>query len=200
MKPKAFQCSLITLDTVGALARDLARRIIESGYRADVIVAISRGGFVPARLLCDLLHITDMTSIKIEHYGPGARAHAHTRLKYPLSGDFKGKRILLVDDVNDTGDTLEVATRHIQTFAPEALHTAVLHEKEHSVFKTHYCARHIREWRWIIYPWAVIEDIGGFIKAMDPPPEDSAQVIARLASEYGLEISQAQYAALHEFF
>lgn len=50
-------------------------------------------------------------------------------IRYPLKTDIRGLRVLLVDDVNDTGDTLDVAVQHLQTFQPAAIRTAVMHQK-----------------------------------------------------------------------
>ena len=113
-------------------------------------------------------------------------------MKFPLTGGVKGKRVLIVDDVNDTGDTLVVARAHLDEFHPAEVRTAVLHEKATSPVHADYHAAEVLEWRWMIYPWARVEDIGGFIRAMDPPPADTDEVIARLKDEYAIEIDRAE--------
>ena len=66
--PEQLRCELISWSEVERLCQHLARLIRESGYRPDLIIAIGRGGYVPARLMCDWLHIMGLTSIKVEHY------------------------------------------------------------------------------------------------------------------------------------
>jgi hypoxanthine phosphoribosyltransferase len=142
---------LISWSEVQRLCQRLAGLIRESGFRPDLIVAIGRGGYVPARLLCDYLDIMGLTSIKVEHYLAGASKQEETIIRYPLKADIKGLRVLLVDDVNDTGDTLLVATRHLQTFRPADVRTAVVHEKTVSRIAADYFAMRIVRWRWLIH-------------------------------------------------
>ena len=105
---------MISWSEVQRLCQHLAGLIRESGYRPDLVVAIGRGGYVPARLICDCLHIMGLTSIKIEHYLSGADRQEEAVIRYPLKADIRGLQVLIVDDVNDTGDTLEIATQHLR--------------------------------------------------------------------------------------
>ncbi len=168
-----LHCELISWSEIQRLCLRLAGLIRESGYRPDLIVAIGRGGYVPARLLCDYLDIMGLTSIKIEHYLSGAKQQEETIIRYPLKADITGLRVLLVDDVNDTGDTLVAATEHLQAFQPAEVRTAVMHEKTVSRIGADYFAMRIVRWRWLIYPWAVYEDVKGFLERMTPFPESS---------------------------
>ena len=131
-----------------------------------MIVAIGRGGYVPARLLSDYLDIYNLSSFKIEHY---RRAHKQpeARIRYPLPVNVKGLKLLLVDDVSDAGDTFELALAHLRDCGPPVqIKTAVLHHKTCSSLVPDYFAAEIREWRWLIYPWAIHEDVTGFIREL----------------------------------
>jgi hypoxanthine phosphoribosyltransferase len=161
-----LRCELISWAEVERLCQRLAGLIRESGYRPDLVIAIGRGGYVPARLLCDYMHIMELTSIKIEHYLSGANRQEEAVIRYPLKADIRGLRVLVVDDVNDTGDTLEAATQHLQTFQPGEIRTAVMHDKAVTRFDVDYSARKIIKWRWLIYPWAVNEDVSDFLKRL----------------------------------
>ena len=185
-------CELVTLQAVYELSYQLACQIRDSQFAPDVVIAIARGGFVPARFVCDFRGLHDMTSIKVQHYAPGAEKEDKAYVKYPLGGDIHGQRVLIVDDVNDTGDTLIVARRHIQAAGPAQVRTAVLHEKATSPVHADYHAAEVLEWRWIIYPWARVEDIGGFIRRMDPRPGDTAAIRERLRQDYGIDIDAAE--------
>jgi hypothetical protein len=65
---QSFPCQLITWDEAYQLSRRLARQIKSSGFRLDLVVAIGRGGYVPARIVCDVLLHNLLTSIKVEHW------------------------------------------------------------------------------------------------------------------------------------
>jgi hypoxanthine phosphoribosyltransferase len=154
-----------------------------------MVVAIGRGGYVPARLICDALDIMALTSIKIEHYLSGSEKQAQAVIRYPLCTDIKGMRVLVVDDVNDSGDTLQLAVEHIRTFLPLEVRTAVMHDKHVTHYKVDYFTKRIIKWRWLIYPWAVNEDISAFTRRLSPPPQTLSEAQQRLKEEFGIRIS-----------
>ena len=93
-------------------------------------MAIGRGGYVPARILCDYLLIRDLTSIKVEHWGSAATETEKAVIKFRLCTDIKDKSVLLVDDITDTGDTLRVSLKYLKDFGPKTIKTAVLHTQD----------------------------------------------------------------------
>ena len=66
--PEELPATLITWEKVYSLCRQLVQQLRRANFRIDVIVAMARGGYVPGRLLSDMLGIYDLTSFKIEHY------------------------------------------------------------------------------------------------------------------------------------
>jgi hypoxanthine phosphoribosyltransferase len=181
------------LNTVYGLCHRLALKIRESSYKPDVIVAISRGGFVPARLLCDFLNVSDMVSVRVKHYEAGAKKLKQAYVKYslPANLDLQKSRVLIVDDVNDTGESLEAAVQHVSLLKPAGLKTAVLHQKETTKWDADYYALAVRKWLWIVYPWAATEDIGSFIKQMKSRPRTPQAIAERLKQECGIRISMS---------
>ncbi|MCG6935764.1 MAG: phosphoribosyltransferase [Proteobacteria bacterium] len=190
--PKEMRCELITWSQVERLCQQLAIRIRDSGFQPDRVVAIGRGGYVPARLLCDYLDIMALTSIKIEHYLAGIDKQPKAIIRYPLHADIQNQRVLLVDDVNDSGDTLAIAIRHLQTFAPAEIRTAVMHHKISTHFAVDYYAARIIKWRWLIYPWAVVEDVSGFLRRLSPPPDTAQDAQQQLADHFGIRLPIAR--------
>lgn len=188
---KPIPCELVTWNRFHALARRLARQVRGSGYRPDIIVAIGRGGYMPGRILSDFLGVMDLATFKIEHYA-GPRISKTPMIRYPLTADVGGLRVLLVDDVSDSGDTFDVAIAHVRSRGePVELRTAVLHHKTVSHFRPDYFAQRVVKWRWIIYPWAVAEDVSSFLQAMRPRPSDIGDIARRLKTDYGIQISPA---------
>ncbi len=183
------RCELISWARFQSLCRQLVLRIDGAGFRPDLIVAIARGGYMPARVLSDFFGIMDLACFRIEHYR-GARKQAVTRIKYPLAADVSGRRVLLVDDVSDTGDTFDVATAHVRERGePAELRTAVMHHKVVSRFVPDFYAAKVTKWRWLVYPWAVMEDLGAFIEGMDPPPSEPSAIAERLQRDHGVCVS-----------
>ena len=194
-----MRCELISWSEVQRLCLRLAGLITESGYHPDIVVAIGRGGFVPARLLCDYLDIMALTSIKIEHYLSGSSKQAEAVIRYPLRTTIKNLRVLLVDDVNDSGDTLEIAIQHLADFQPREVRTAVMHHKTSTHFKVDYQAKKITKWRWLIYPWARVEDISDFLQKISPRPKTLQEAQQQLSLQYGIRISQQELKQLWKY-
>jgi len=182
----------ISIDEVVSDSDRLARRVRESGFRPDTVIAVARGGFMPARFVCDFLDISRLLSLKVQHYGAGARAQRRAEVTEPLGSAIRGARVLLVDDVNDSGETLEAARPYLEGLEPAAIRTAVLHEKGNTSIRADFVAERIREWRWILYPWAVVEDAGEFLRELEPAPHSRGEALARLRDEHGLTLSEAE--------
>lgn len=185
-----LRCQLITLQEVYDLSFSLAQKILASSFRPDVIVAIARGGFVPARFLCDFLDVKAMSSIGIRHYVAAASKDPQAQLLYPLMADVKDKRVLITDDVNDSGETLQVAVDYMATFSPSEVQTAVLHEKSNSSFQVQFKSKIITEWRWVIYPWAVVEDVGGLILREYSAVIELEDLRQRLLKDHEIDVSR----------
>lgn len=181
-------CTFVSWNAVQRLSRELARVVRASGFRVDIVVAIGRGGYVPARLVCDFLDLARMTGIKVEHY-VATRKQAQVKIRYPLNADVSGLNVLVVDDVNDSGDTLEAVVRYVKTFAPREVRTAVLHEKAVTLFPADYVAKRLKTWRWYVYPWAVVEDVTSFIRALRPPPRTAEEGRQRLWDEHRIRVT-----------
>ena len=192
-----MRCELISWSEIQRLCLHLAKEVKASGFRPDVVIAIGRGGYVPARLICDYMDVMALTSIKIEHYFSGSSKTEQAIIKYPLCGDIKDQKVLLVDDVNDSGDTLEAAIEHLQTFHPEVIRTSVMHHKLTTHFSIDYYARKVVKWRWLIYPWAVFEDITGFLQRMTPFPETLEEAQQRLLEQYDIKIPQKRLSDIY---
>ena len=183
---------LISWSEIQRLCQQLASMIRTSGYKPEIIITIARGGYVPARLLCDYLNIMDLTSIKIEHYLSLADKEEQATIHYPLCTDIRNNRVLLVDDVNDSGDTLDVAIKHLQSFQPTEIRTAVIHHKIVSHFSVDYYAAKIIKWRWIIYPWAVTEDITSLLQQVSTELKNIEDAQQKLDQTFGIRISRKQ--------
>jgi hypoxanthine phosphoribosyltransferase len=189
MIPESFPVELVTWNSSYDLARILSELVRGSGYSPDLIIAIGRGGYVPSRVVADFLLMNRLTSIKIEHWGIAAEKKEKALVRYPLSVDIRSKKILVIDDVTDTGETLRISTDYLEGFEPREIRTGVLQHKTCSLFKPDYYAEEISEWRWIVYPWAVFEDLSGFtdkvIRDTERTPDD---IMEMLKTRYNISL------------
>lgn len=189
----SFRCELISFNEVLQLSKVLARKIKASGYMPDLIVAIGRGGYVPGRLVSDFLLFSGLTSMKIEHYTRAADMREEARIKFPIPENITGKKILIIDDVTDTGETLKLAVDYVLSLNTTDVRTAVLQHKTCSAFTPDFYAQKILKWRWIIYPWARYEDLAGFAeKILQNMPLDLPQIIAEFKHRYELDLKESE--------
>ena len=159
------KCAFPSWDEIHSNCKKVAKKIAESGFRPDVVVALSRGGFVPARTMCDLLIIKDLVSIKISHWGITATKDGKAELKYPVDISLEGKNVLVVDDITDSGESLELAENWVRERKPKDVKTATVYHINHSKFVPDFFAVEVpkENWRWVVFPWNFVEDMCNLI-------------------------------------
>ena len=139
----------------------LAERITGSGFDPDLIVAIGTGGFIPARILKTFIRKPILT-VGISYYGPDNKPSTspHTiQWIDEVEKKLAGKRILLVDEVDDSRVTLEYCLRELMRQSPAEIAVAVLHNKKKEKRGTiprevtlYFAGEEIDD-KWICYPW-----------------------------------------------
>lgn len=171
------------------LARAVANKIIESSYQPDIIVGLARGGWVLSRVLCDYLGVKDLISLKVEHWGLTATQDGKAQIKYPFDIDLTGRKILVVDDITDTGESMMVAVDFIKEKNPDETRTAALRHIKSSKFTPDYYGDVI-EWKWVIFPWNYTEDMCNIIPKAAEGTKSSAEVKARLKSMFNVDLDE----------
>jgi len=151
-------------EDVQYLTEKTAELIRESGFKPDIIIAVSRGGFDPARILCDLLSVQRLASIQIEFYAGVNEKKGTPRVIYPLNADVTGLKVLVVDDVSDSGESLSVALEHVRSRGALEVQVATLHVKPWTTLRPHYFAEEVDSW--IVYPWEPLESIRNIKKSL----------------------------------
>jgi len=144
-----------TWDEIYEMLLSLATRIKESGFHPDLIVGVSRGGWVPGRIFSDLLSNAHTANVKIEFYVGIGETTRRPVVTQPISEDIARKNILVVDDVADTGESLLVALEHVRARGAGQIRTVTIYYKPHSRFKPDFFAETTPEW--IIFPWERLE-------------------------------------------
>jgi uncharacterized protein len=191
MNPRSFPCQLISWDEAYQLSRKLAKEIKSSRFRPDLVIAIGRGGFVPARIVCDFLLHSLLTSIMIEHWDIAACKRPEAAVRFPLAVEVRDQSILIIDDVTDTGDTLRAALNYAKSLGAGETKTGVMQHKTTSYVVPDFYADVIKDWRWIIYPWAAHEDLVGFTeKVLSVELETGEQIRGRLKEQYTLVLDE----------
>ena len=144
---------VLTWELFGTAARELAGHVADSGYRPDLIFAIARGGLFVAGALGYALDLIIIDLGNFEFYtGVDERLPLPIMLPpVPDLVDMAGARVLVTDDVADTGATLELVRDFCVSRVGE-VRCAVLYEKPRSTVACEYVWR--RTDRWINFPWS----------------------------------------------
>jgi len=144
----------LSWDQIQTLTEALAKKIEASGFKPDIIVAVSRGGFDPARILCDQLSIRRLASVQLEAYD-GMVKRPEPIVVLPVNADLGGKKTLLVDDISDSGASLLKAKEHLIEKSAAEVRVATLHIKPWSKYVPDYYAESVDAW--VVYPWELKE-------------------------------------------
>ena len=138
---------------VGLAARSLAEHILEDDYRPDMLLSIARGGLVVGGALAYALDVKNTFTMNVEFYvGVDERLPVPMILPpVPELVDLDEARVLIADDVADTGRTLALVQDFCAGRVAET-RVAVLYEKPRSIVRCEYVWR--RTDRWIDFPWS----------------------------------------------
>ena len=148
-------------DEIDRWADTLAQKVSRAGAVPETIVGMTRGGWVPARMLADRLGVRRLVSLRAQHWGVTATPDGAATLTEGLSGPVDARTVLIVDDITDTGESLALATKHVLGAQPARVETATLLHIARSKFVPTYFAEEIPRdgWAWIVFPWNYWEDL-----------------------------------------
>ena len=190
---------LVKWEEVVEWTRKLAEKIEKSKWRPDIIIAIARGGYVPARLLCDFLYINDLVSIQVLHWGKAAEITAEAHVKYPLNISLKGKKVLIVDDICDTGDSVIIAKSYIEKHCePLEIKVGVMQWiSSIAKIKPDFFVEEVKNWVWYQYPWTRLEDTTEFLEKITGRLKTKRISFNNLLNEfkeqYGIDVGEKYY-------
>ncbi|APQ54919.1 Purine phosphoribosyltransferase [Corynebacterium pseudotuberculosis] len=137
---------VLTWEGFGNANRELAQQIVNDGYDPEIIVAVARGGLVPAGALSYSMGVKLSDAINVEFYTDVNETLPDPVLLEPLldTNSIKGRRILVVDDVADSGRTLQLVLQLLESHGAE-VRSAVIYAKSRSVVSPHlYMEAHRR--------------------------------------------------------
>ena len=143
----------LTWEAFGEAARELSRAVVADGFEPEVVVAIARGGLLPAGAMAYALGVKSCGALNVEFYtGIGTVLDAPEVLPPALDIDFlAGRRVLLVDDVADSGRTLALAVQLLRDRGAD-MRSATIYTKPGSIALPDYAWKETA--LWIDFPWS----------------------------------------------
>jgi hypoxanthine phosphoribosyltransferase len=137
------------------LSFELAKQVIESGEEFDVVVALAKGAWPMSRALVDYLAMHNLVSLGIRFYSGINQRLDEPEVYQDLPVKVAGKKVLLFDDVADTGESLIFASDYLLEQGAALVKTATLFFKERSAITPDYYASLTNSW--IIFPFETRE-------------------------------------------
>ena len=143
---------VLTWEGFGDASRELTQQIVDSGWIPDLIVAIARGGLIPAGAIAYAMDVKAIGTMNVEFYSGIGETLEEPQLLPPLMdvSAMDGKRVLVVDDVADSGKTLKMVMdlidEHGLTLDGSAAvrveaRSAVIYKKPVSIIEPTTCGR-----------------------------------------------------------
>ncbi|MTD15597.1 phosphoribosyltransferase [Nakamurella sp. YIM 132087] len=144
---------VLSYEMFGTAVRKLAATIADDGFRPDVVIAVARGGLIPAGALSYALGTKAAGTLNVEFYTDIETTLPDPVVLEPLldTAALEGKNLLVVDDVADSGRTLALVMDLMRQHGADA-RSAVLYTKPRTIVVPDY------SWRdtdlWITFPWS----------------------------------------------
>lgn len=170
-----------TWDHIYNMLIELAEKVRANSFIPDMLVGISRGGWLPTRVLSDLLENPHITSVGAEFYVGIYEKNREPKLTQPLSVDASNKKILLVDDVVDTGKSAMLIKSYLAKKGVKETRLLTLYYKPWSIVKPDFYSKETNDW--IVFPWEIKETLRKLLKKCKGKTELFRESTSRLISD-----------------
>ncbi len=183
-----FKAKYVSWNDIERWSEGILNMVVSDNYKPDIIIGISRGGLVPARMMSDYLFIKDLMTVKTEHWGLTASMDGKAVIKYKLNYDISDKKILIVDDITDTGESIKLTYDYVKSLNPlEVKTSSMLYVNGSSYVPDYYGEGLSKEnWAWFIFPWNIYEDTYNLSKKFMDKPLKIDEIKELLKLNYGL--------------
>jgi hypothetical protein len=148
----AIKKEKLSWNDIEEMCRDISSKIRKKRIKPDIMVAVSRGGLIPGRIMSSYLKNRNLSVIRVQFY-----ARQGERAKKPIiveetNSNVKGRTLLVIDDVLETGKTLELVRDYFNDKGAKKVYLAVLIKKNKKQrLKPDFYSR--TSDKWIVYPW-----------------------------------------------
>jgi hypoxanthine phosphoribosyltransferase len=137
----------------GNLAEALAEKVRSGGRKFDLVIGVARGGIPVAMVVSDHLGVK-IDFINVKSYN-GIAQRGSPRILSTVTENIRGKKVLVVDDLVDQGDTMETIEQHLFEQGPTLVETAVLFKKPWCMMEPDYYLEIVD--RWVVFPFELTE-------------------------------------------
>jgi len=115
------------------------------GFKPQTIVGIARGGLTLAHCMAEGMDIREVQTLRTELYDKTCKREELTIFDSCAFGDVK--RILVVDDISDSGETLDAIMKHLkEKYKDIEFKSATLFYKQTSIYEPHFWINEADDW------------------------------------------------------
>jgi uncharacterized protein len=165
-------------DELGHEVFTLSQRILDSGLKFDRVVALAKGGLTFSRTIVDYLAMKELSSIQIEFYTGIGEINKTPVIIQSLPISIRNERILIFDEVVDSGESMKMAMQYLQYHGCKEVHTATIALKPWSTFNVDFFAFDTDAW--ILFPHENRESIQLLQKMWQKKGDSEAQIVKQL--------------------
>jgi len=169
---------VLTPEQIWSDCLTLAEKINTAGYTPELLVCIARGGLAVGRFLSDMLQVPTLRVFGVEFYKGINTREKKPKITQAFTEDITGTRVLVIDDVADTGTSLVFVKEHLERKKPASLKTATLHYKPQSILKPDFFIAETTAW--LVYPWEYFEFSYTFLEEQLVKGEPLTKILAFL--------------------
>lgn len=155
--PPDSELELLSYSDFGIGIRFLAQRLVDDDWIPDAILGVVRGGLFVAAGLAYALDLKDVRHVNVEYYTDAGVTLPEPIVigQEPYLADLSGRRVLVADDVADTGATLHFVRGLLPDDAE--VRVAVLYAKPGTTYLPELAWRETD--RWIRFPWIQVPPV-----------------------------------------
>ncbi len=137
-------------------ALHIVHKLQKDKFQPDIIISLARSGLIPAALISYCIGNKQLYTIKADfsktqRSGKMQDLRSSPILTQRIKRNIKGLKILVVDEMTVSGETLKLVSNYLKTKQPKEVRYAVLYKQPWTQFKPDYYGKLIKEWP--LYPW-----------------------------------------------
>lgn len=152
----------ITWEDVEKAALHIVHTMKRDQFEPDIIISLARSGLIPAALISyavgnKQLYVIKADFSKTQTSGQNQDLRSRPVLSQRIKRTLKGLKILVVDEMTVSGETLKLVSEYLTTKKPKQVKYAVLYKQPWSQFKPDYYGHVLKQWP--LYPWKELRNI-----------------------------------------
>jgi len=139
-------------DEIHGYCQSLGRRLKSEKF--DSVVGVSRGGLIPATIIAEEMNVRELRTVGVRSYRLRWGKKESSPILYQTCSPYLMGKVLVVDDIADTGETFEYLMEHFgKNQAIEKIVTCSVFVRRSSSFVPNYFHKDIVGKDWVVFPW-----------------------------------------------